>query len=246
LTTALDRYFREFDFYQEAARLCAQRCETELDQNGVRAIVSYRAKRQDRLRGKVEHRNKSKYYQTVDDIYDDIVDLAGVRIALYFPDDFEEVQKIINSTFVVGDTRTYPKGAKSRQYGDYITRFSGYNARHYHVHLSASDLAENEQRYAHARVEIQVASLLVHAWSEVEHDLVYKPLSGRLSEDEYAILDELNGLVLAGEIALGRLQRATRLRLGREGARFNNHYELAAYVYERFIDKFRRTDDGQS
>ena len=43
----------------------------------------------------------------------------------------------------------------------------------------------------------------MHAWSEVEHDLVYKPLQGTLSDEELAILDELNGLVLAGEIALG-------------------------------------------
>ena len=48
----------------------------------------------------------------------------------------------------------------------------------------------------------------MHAWSEVEHDLVYKPLNGTLSEEELAILDELNGLVLAGEIALERLHIA--------------------------------------
>ena len=47
----------------------------------------------------------------------------------------------------------------------------------------------------------------MHAWSEVEHDLVYKPLAGDLSEEELAILDEINGLVLTGEIALERLQK---------------------------------------
>ncbi len=41
----------------------------------------------------------------------------------------------------------------------------------------------------------------MHAWSEVEHDLTYKPMQGTLSEEELSILDELNGLVLAGEIA---------------------------------------------
>lgn len=51
--------------------------------------------------------------------------------------------------------------------------------------------------------EIQVASLIMHAWSEVEHDLIYKPMQGTLSEEELSILDELNGLVLAGEIAAG-------------------------------------------
>jgi hypothetical protein len=61
---------------------------------------------------------------------------------------------------------------------------------------------------------------------------VYKPLSGVLSSDEYAILDELNGLVLAGEIALERLQRSGNYRLGKSKEKFNNHYELAAYIFE--------------
>lgn len=56
----------------------------------------------------------------------------------------------------------------------------------------------------------------MHAWSEVEHDLVYKPLNGTLSEEELAILDELNGLVLAGEIALERLQIAGTARILKE------------------------------
>lgn len=53
----------------------------------------------------------------------------------------------------------------------------------------------------------------MHAWSEVEHDLIYKPLQGTLSKEELAILDELNGLVLAGEIALERLQAAGNERI---------------------------------
>src|SRR6185436_1109301 len=72
----------------------------------------------------------------------------------------------------------------------------------------------------------------MHAWAEVEHDLVYKPIQGKLSEDEYAILDELNGLVLAGEIALERLQRAVKSRVGRQDIPFTNHYELAAHLSE--------------
>jgi ppGpp synthetase/RelA/SpoT-type nucleotidyltranferase len=36
-------------------------------------------------------------------------------------------------------------------------------------------------------VEIQVASVLMHAWAEVEHDLVYKPVDQEpLSDAELA------------------------------------------------------------
>jgi hypothetical protein len=81
----------------------------------------------------------------------------------------------------------------------------------------------------------------MHAWSEVEHDLAYKPFSGELSEDEYAILDELNGLVLAGEIALERLQRAVKRRVGIAGNQFNNQYELAAYLYDHLQEGVQRS-----
>ena len=71
----------------------------------------------------------------------------------------------------------------------------------------------------------------MHAWSEVEHDLVYKPMQGTLSEEELAILDELNGLVLTGEIALERLQAAGNERIQNSKATFANQFELASYLY---------------
>ena len=104
--------------------------------------------------------------------------------------------------------------------------------------LQAKTLQEDHRRYADTVVEIQVASVLMHAWSEVEHDLVYKPFQGKLSEEEYAILDELNGLVLAGEIALERLQGAMERRLSEAKAEeFANHFDLAGYLHSRLSEK---------
>jgi hypothetical protein len=71
----------------------------------------------------------------------------------------------------------------------------------------------------------------MHGWAEVEHDLVYKPLSGDLSDAEYDILDGLNGLVLASEIALRRLQVAFDQRVNQANEAFTNHYELAAFLH---------------
>jgi hypothetical protein len=73
----------------------------------------------------------------------------------------------------------------------------------------------------------------MHAWSEVEHDLVYKPQEGELSPSEYALLDQLNGLVLAGEIALEQLQKAGDERLAAAKTPFRDHYELAEYLRTR-------------
>ncbi len=233
------RYEREYDYYHEAARLCAQRCESGLMQAGVRAIVTYRVKNYERLRQKIQQRHIKKNYRCLDDIYVDIVDLAGVRIALYFPGDHDEVDKFIKAEFVVEKVKN---DFLPEPHIRYIKRFSGYRATHYHIRLRDDYLADQQQRYAKACVEIQVASVLMHAWAEVEHDLAYKPFSGELSEDEHAILDEINGLVLAGEIALERLQKAVKTRVNKEDSQFNNQYELAAYLYDHLQPKVQISD----
>lgn len=65
-------------------------------------------------------------------------------------------------------------------------------------------------------VEIQIASLIMHAWSEVEHDLDYKQLDGTVSDLELELLDQLNGLALAGEISLEQLQNARNERIDKQ------------------------------
>lgn len=223
------RYRREFDFFEQAGRIVAQQLEARLESSGIRAMVTSRAKNPKRLEAKVRQRAAKAQYVTVDDVYGDIVDLAGVRVALYFPGERPEVDKIIQEQFLLTEAAKVFKGSPSPSYEK---RFSGYWATHYRLQIREATLSETSQRFAIARVEVQVASVLMHAWSEVEHDLVYKPMQGALSEDELAILDELNGMMLAGEIALERLQRAAKTRLSVQGARFENHYDLASFLLE--------------
>ncbi len=233
----LARYEKEYDFYSAAARLVAQILESDLQAAGIRGMVTHRAKAVTRLETKCRQRARNSSYSSVENIFDDIVDLAGVRIALYFPGERDQVDRLIHRLFLqVAPAKEFPlESSPSRP-----KRFSGYAATHYRVQLREQNLSEPDRRYADARVEIQVASVLMHAWSEVEHDLVYKPTEGELSEDEYAILDELNGLVLAGEIALERLQAAGERRVAAGGRRFANHYDLASYILSRTSELLKK------
>lgn len=49
----LARYRKEYDFYDQAARLIAQRLENALREAGIRAIVTSRAKSLSRLKDKI-------------------------------------------------------------------------------------------------------------------------------------------------------------------------------------------------
>ena len=226
------QYTKRYDYYIETGRICAKVCETNMEQMGIRTIVTSRAKKPERLRNKLEKRNLTRKYDSFESIYNDIADLSGVRIALYFPGDLFKVQQFIESNFRVKECKAFPASVQKTEEKatDYKKRFSGYWAMHYRVYLKESDLPDDLKKYADTLVEIQVASALMHAWAEVEHDLVYKPFSGELSYEEFQILDELNGLVLAGEIALQRLQKAVRNRVSQVGKEFNNHYEVAMFL----------------
>jgi ppGpp synthetase/RelA/SpoT-type nucleotidyltranferase len=228
ITSFVARYRREYDFYYEAARLVSQQCDALAVENGIRAIVSFRAKSPERLEAKLNQRNPEKHYQTEDEIRSDIIDLSGARIALYFPGDRAKIAALLRSAFVVDQEKRFPDKPKADDH-----RFDGYHAEHYRVRISSDTLPEAQRRYGDSPVEIQVASVLMHAWSEVEHDLNYKQLSGQVSQEERSILDGINGIVLSGEIFLERLQAAFEARVSRSGSIFSNQYELAAFLYDR-------------
>ncbi|WP_165325048.1 GTP pyrophosphokinase [Pectobacterium zantedeschiae] len=238
----IQQYEREFDFYDKVCRKAELQLDELLSDAGIRAIVTSRAKSPSRLAEKIRQRNVTKTYNSKQDIYLDIPDLAGVRIALYFPDANLEVDRIIKDSFeLINNEKVFPEPGKKRKTGNRVNRFSGYFATHYRVKLKCND--SNKTIYHDAPIEIQVASVLMHAWSEVEHDLVYKPLSGNLSDEEYAILDEINGLVLSGEIALERLKHAAVVRTSKGNKPFDNQYELAAAIIDVYGDIY--TKKGQ-
>jgi ppGpp synthetase/RelA/SpoT-type nucleotidyltranferase len=199
-------YEHEQDYYKETAHKVQEELEEALQDAGIRAIVTYRAKKPRRLREKLMKRDQKRHYQSFRDIYDDIVDMAGVRVALYLPHDRDAVGQIIEKIFApVRPPKHFPE---DRGPGDGM----GYVATHYLVQLRPEGLHKEELRYADTNVEIQVASVLMHAWAEVTHDLTYKPAKGSLTPEEARIVQDLNDIVQAGEAALERLQESVEGR----------------------------------
>ncbi len=235
----IKQYNKEFDYYQKLSQIIAGKIEDQLIKRGIKAIVTNRAKRPDRLKDKLTKRNEEKKYKNINEIFDDIIDLAGIRVSLYFPSEREIIDEIINELFLIEKKKVFPNEAHTPKYNK---RFSGYWANHYRVKLKEENLTK---RYIGTIAEIQVASVLMHAWSEVEHDLVYKPFSGDLSKEELAILDEINGLVLSGEIALERLQSAMAERTKKRND-ITNKYELTNFLLntidKNYIDKIKLGD----
>lgn len=103
----------------------------------------------------------------------DITDIAGIRLTTYFADDVDRVADIIRNEFLIDDDSSVDKRVQSDP-----DRF-GYLSLHYIAKLSDSRVELIEyRRFGGLRFEIQIRSILQHAWAEIEHDLGYKSVSG--------------------------------------------------------------------
>lgn len=125
--------------------------------------VTHRVKDPDSLRRKLTTRVRR--YETLDSV----TDLLGLRIITYFPDDVDRVAQIVEDTFDTDRENSIDRRATLEP-----DRF-GYLSLHYVVALTSKQAALPEYR-AHAgfKFEIQIRSILQHAWAEIEHDLGYK------------------------------------------------------------------------
>ena len=169
------------------------------------------------------------------EIFADIHDLNGIRIVTSWGR--ATVRKLIREHFIVEREKKFPESSR-RVTNGYQPRFPGYCATHYHVRLCPDTLSPQQRHFARTRIEVQVASVLMHAWAEVEHDLVYKPFISGLSKQELAILDQINGLVLAGEMALENLEAVIGAKVAEMQREFASHYELAAYLHGWAKERF--------
>lgn len=108
---------------------------------------------------------------------EEVMDLAGIRIIAYTTSDVDKICKLIKKEFVIDESNSGNKAdlLKSDKVG-YLS-----------VHYIASFLNERTclgeyKRFSNLKFEIQVRTLLQHAWAEIEHDRSYK-FSGVLPEN---------------------------------------------------------------
>ncbi|MFZ3017428.1 MAG: hypothetical protein WA056_03080 [Gallionella sp.] len=127
------------------------------------AIVG-RLKTRESLRGKII--NGRKEYASLEEI----TDIAGVRITTYFSSDVDKVANLIAPMFLIDEKNSIDR----RQTID-SDRF-GYLSLHYIVRPNPT--IDSDSQFDHLPAEIQVRSILQHAWAEIEHDLGYKVPSG--------------------------------------------------------------------
>lgn len=232
---AVRRYRREYDCYEKLCRCVAAKCERDIIRaNTLRAAVSARAKSPVKLRGKLQKKYKAEVdLNTVEDALGRITDLAGVRISTYLEVDRDRVVEEIKKLFD-GPNSGEVHVDKKDQAGHF------YRATHCQVTLKQDDLVEPFENLEGLTCEIQVCSLLAHVWNELEHDLVYKPTSGEISDRETDSLKVLGNLTLSGDVVIKQLFEANADRIKREqndATPFQDVYDFVGRMRAAFPDR---------
>lgn len=102
--------------------------------------------------------------------FEEIEDICGIRIICYYQTDVAEIANIISSEFIVVENQDKEELLNDDQFG--------YRSNHSIVRIKNDWLkAPNYRGLENLKAEIQVRTILMHAWAEIEHKLSYKSKS---------------------------------------------------------------------
>lgn len=127
--------------------------------------IESRVKASDSLERKIEV--KDKYTEL-----SEITDLCALRIITYFSDDVDKVANLLEKEFHLDKDNSIDK-RKSQDPEKF-----GYVSLHYILQLndSRSGLTETK-KFKDLKFEVQIRTILQHAWAEIEHDFGYKSVN---------------------------------------------------------------------
>jgi len=160
---SIEEVLAEFDRRQDILTALCAKTKNLIEASLQDASIPYQSVQ---ARVKAKKKLRAKYLDPEKDYrcLDDITDQAGLRVITYYEDDVDRVSEIIKREFdldhenSVGRRETEPD------------RF-GYSAANFVCRHSAKRTSDVEyKKFAGIVCEVQIASILSHAWSEIEHE----------------------------------------------------------------------------
>jgi len=122
--------------------------------------VDFRLKNIDSFLEKIDRKSYN-------DPFNDIEDICGLRIICYYQSDIKKICQVINSEFDIKENQDKEELLEEDQFG--------YRSHHFVGKVKKKWLeAPNYRGLENLKFEIQVRTVLMHAWAEIEHKLAYK------------------------------------------------------------------------
>ena len=169
----LDDFREKRALYEEFCLAMHKMLDSMLMADEYKYQIFYRIKEFDKLEEKIIRKEKEGVvYANLEDLED----LAGLRILFYLESDKDKFVKKLLSELTGEVTIENHK------------KLSGYEATHIITSFGKKRISLSEySKFDGLKCEIQLTSILRHAWSEIEHDMIYKDTLGVKSDKKKGI-----------------------------------------------------------
>lgn len=162
-------YIRKKSFYESLTKTISSLLEILLKESDINyQKIEARTKSVRSLENKVYRKSLTNTkYQSLNEISD----LSGVRIIVFFKDDIQRVVDLLEHEFAI-----YENDSVDMELGIMKNpKEFGYQSQHRVISINnhRSHLKEYSV-FRGAKCEVQIRTVLQHAWAEIEHDIGYK------------------------------------------------------------------------
>ena len=157
----LEQYTKLIPLYKRACHNTKEALEQFLEDSNIPFIViTTRVKSRNSFSEKIDRKN---YFNP----FAENEDFCGVRVILYYQNDIIKVGEIINNNYELQESSDKADKLEFNAFG--------YRSNHSIVKIKESwCVSSNYKDLEDIKIEIQVRTVLMHAWAEIEHELGYK------------------------------------------------------------------------
>ena len=156
-----EKYNTFLSKYKKLGLNLTQAFELILKENEIPYLsINYRIKNIESFLGKIERKSYENPFEEIEDI-------CGIRIVCYYQSDVERIKEIVKRELIVLENENKEDKLEFDQFG--------YRSMHFIIQVPKEWLTTpNYRGLEELKSELQVRTVLMHAWAEIEHKLAYK------------------------------------------------------------------------
>jgi ppGpp synthetase/RelA/SpoT-type nucleotidyltranferase len=171
LAAAEEKWVREYEkirpLYEQFTKKVRTLIEYLLEREAIGYhLIEARTKSLESFTEKIRER---AHGQKLENPLHQTTDLSGIRIVVYYSDDVDKVARLVEREFAIDEENSADRGAllKPEEFG--------YRSVHYVISLSEKRRGLSEWcDFSNLKAEIQIRTVLQHAWAAIDHALRYK------------------------------------------------------------------------